>query len=63
MNKIVTTAHKLRNIGFNVDDEWLGTSILAGLPEQYKSMIMGLERSGAKISAHKLNKNELTSGG
>ncbi|XP_063823046.1 uncharacterized protein LOC135072971 [Ostrinia nubilalis] len=50
VNKIVSTAHKLRNIGFNVDDEWLGTLMLAGLPEQYKPMIMGLESSGIKIS-------------
>ncbi|GBP01229.1 hypothetical protein EVAR_99431_1 [Eumeta japonica] len=29
VNKIMTTAHKLRNIGFKVDDEWLGTLLLA----------------------------------
>lgn len=29
----MTTAHKLRNIGFIVDDEWLGTLLLAGLPD------------------------------
>lgn len=50
VNKIVTTAHRLRNIDFNVDDEWLGTLMLAGLPEQYKPMIMGLESSGVKIN-------------
>jgi hypothetical protein len=51
INKIMTAAHKLRNIKFNVDDEWLGTLMLAGLPEVYKPMIMGLESSGVKISA------------
>jgi len=51
VNKIMSTAHKLRNIKFNVDDEWLGTLMLAGLPEAYKPMIMGLESSGIKISA------------
>lgn len=51
LNKLVTTSHKLRNIGFKVDDEWLGTLMLAGLPDQYKPMIMGLESSGVKISA------------
>lgn len=51
VNKIVTTAHKLRNIGFAVNDEWLGTLMLAGLPDQYKPMIMGLESSGIQISA------------
>lgn len=51
VSKIMNTAHKLRNIGFNVDDEWLGTLMLAGLPDEYKPMIMGLESSGIKINA------------
>lgn len=51
VSKIMNTAHKLRNIGFEVNDEWLGTLMLAGLPEEYKPMIMGLESSGIKISA------------
>lgn len=58
VNKIMTAAHKLRNIKFNVDDEWLGTLMLAGLPEMYRPMIMGLESSGMKISAD-LVKNKL----
>jgi hypothetical protein len=51
VTRIMSTAHKLRNIHFNIDDEWLGTLMLAGLPETYKPMIMGLESSGIKISA------------
>lgn len=51
VNKIMSSAHKLRNIGFSVDDEWLGTLMLAGLPDEYKPMIMGIESSGVKISA------------
>ncbi|KAJ8714218.1 hypothetical protein PYW08_007838 [Mythimna loreyi] len=51
INKIMTTAYKLRNIDFEVNDEWLGTLMLAGLPDIYAPMIMGLESSGAKISA------------
>lgn len=51
VNKIMTSAHKLRNIGFSVDDEWLGTLMLAGLPDLYKPMIMAIESSGVKISA------------
>lgn len=51
VNKIMTSAHKLRNKGFTVDDEWLGTLMLAGLPEMYKPMIMAIESSGVKISA------------
>ncbi|KPJ19636.1 Retrovirus-related Pol polyprotein from transposon TNT 1-94 [Papilio machaon] len=48
---IMTTAHKLRNIGFKVDDEWLGTLLLSGLPDSYQPMIIALESSGLKISA------------
>lgn len=51
ISKIMTTAHKLRNIGFTVNDEWLGTLMLAGLPDVYAPMIMGLESSGIEISA------------
>lgn len=51
VNKIMSRAHKLRNIKFDINDEWLGTLMLAGLPETYKPMIMGLESSGIKISA------------
>lgn len=58
VNKIMSAAHKLRNIRFNVDDEWLGTLMLAGLPDMYRPMIMGLESSGMKISAD-LVKNKL----
>lgn len=51
VNKIMTSAHKLRSINFEIDDEWLGTLMLAGLPDMYKPMIMGIESSGVKISA------------
>lgn len=51
VSKVVTTAHKLRNIGFKVDDEWLGTLLLSGLPETYKPMIMAIKSSGITISA------------
>lgn len=51
VSKIINASHKLRNIGFEVNDEWLGTLMLAGLPDEYRPMIMGLENSGAKIGA------------
>lgn len=51
VNKIVTTAFKLTNIGLKVDDEWVGTILLAGLPDQFQPMIMGIESSGVKITA------------
>jgi len=40
----------LNGIGFKVDEEWIGSLLLAGLPEEYKPMIMGLESSGTPIT-------------
>lgn len=51
ISKVMTTAHKLRNINFVVGDEWLGTLLLAGLPDVYKPMIMAIESSGVSITA------------
>lgn len=50
ITKIISTAHKLNNLGFKVNDEWVGTLLLAGLPEAYAPMIMGLESSGTAIT-------------
>lgn len=51
VNVIVTTAHKLNGVGLRVPDEWIGTLLLAGLPDEYCPMIMGLENSGVAITA------------
>lgn len=50
VNKIISTAHKLGGIGFMVSDEWVGTFLLAGLPDEYRPMIMGIESSGITIT-------------
>lgn len=50
VNTVITTAHKLNGIGFKISDEWIGTLLLAGLPNEYKPMIMGLENSGTPIT-------------
>jgi len=51
VNKIITTAHKLTNLGLEVKDEWVGTILLAGLPDHFQPMIMGIESSGIPITA------------
>lgn len=51
VNTIITAAHKLNGIGFKVPDDWVGTLLLAGLPDEYRPMIMGLENSGTAITA------------
>ncbi|KMQ91985.1 gag-pol polyprotein [Lasius niger] len=50
VTQIITTAHQLNSVGLEVKDEWIGTLLLAGLPESYKPMIMGLESSGTPIT-------------
>ncbi|EZA58140.1 hypothetical protein X777_01868 [Ooceraea biroi] len=51
VNQIVTTAHKLRELQFDVKDEMVAALLLSGLPEEYKPMIMGLESSGVTPTA------------
>lgn len=51
VNKIIDTAHKLKDIGSNVDDEMIGTLLSSGLLDEYKPMIMGLESSGIAITS------------
>ena len=51
VNIIITTAHKLNRINMEVNDEWIGALLLAGLPSSYKPMIMAIESSGIKITA------------
>lgn len=50
VDKIVSAANKLGGVGFSVNDEWLGAILLAGLTEDFKPFIMGLEANGVGIS-------------
>ena len=40
VNRIISTAHKLNSLNFEDRDEWIGTLLLAGLPDDYRAMIM-----------------------
>lgn len=51
VNIIISMAHTLNGVGLNVPDEWIGTLLLAGLPDEYRPMIMGLESSGTPITS------------
>ncbi|XP_071575062.1 uncharacterized protein [Temnothorax nylanderi] len=51
VNRIITAAHQLRSTNLNVPDEWIGSLLLAGLPDEYRPMIMALESSGMEILA------------
>lgn len=50
INEIMSAVHQLTSIGFEINQEWLGTVLLAGLPERYQPMIMALEESGMRIT-------------
>lgn len=50
MNEIMSAAHQLTAIGFEINQEWLGIVLLAGLPDHYQPMIMALENSGMNIT-------------
>lgn len=50
VTQIVSTAHQLRGVGFDISEEWIGTLLLTGLPEEFRPMIMALENSGIAIS-------------
>lgn len=50
VDKIVSASNKLGGVGFSVNDEWLGAILLAGLTDDFKPFIMGLEANGVGIS-------------
>ena len=50
VNDIVPSAQKLSAVGFVITEEWIGTILLAGLPESYSPIIMGIESSGVAIT-------------
>lgn len=50
VNQIVNTSNKLTGIGFDIDDEWIGAILLAGLTDNYQPLILGIESSGTNIS-------------
>lgn len=51
VNTIITAADKLDGIGCKVDDVWIGSFLLAGLPDMYQPMIMAIESSGVNITS------------
>jgi len=51
VNQVVETAQKLRGTGFSIDEEWIGSLLLAELPEKFSPMIMAIEHSGIAITA------------
>nr|XP_040233405.2 uncharacterized protein LOC120956091 [Anopheles coluzzii] len=51
VNELFTTSHQMAEVGFKVDDAWLASLLMKGLPKQYDPMILDLESSGIKLTA------------
>ncbi|KAG5888880.1 hypothetical protein JTB14_025318 [Gonioctena quinquepunctata] len=61
--QIVETGQKLRGTGFNIDDEWIGSLLLAGLPEKFGPMIMAIEHPGMQVSTDSIKQKLLDMSG
>ncbi|XP_055627599.1 uncharacterized protein LOC129769384 isoform X1 [Toxorhynchites rutilus septentrionalis] len=49
VNEIMVTCNQLSEVGFKVDDTWMCSLVLKGLPKKYDPMILGLESSGVAL--------------
>ncbi|XP_072391188.1 uncharacterized protein [Diabrotica undecimpunctata] len=54
VNQVIETAQKLNRTGFKIDDTWVGSLLLAGLPERYMPMILAIEHSGIGITTDEI---------
>ncbi|XP_038111030.1 uncharacterized protein LOC119767180 [Culex quinquefasciatus] len=50
VNQVISATNQLRNADFNIPDLWVGMLLLAGLPKDFKPMIMALQSSGVAIT-------------
>lgn len=50
VNKMISTVQSLRDIRFDIDDEWVAHFLLAGLPDTYRPMIMALQNQGKVLN-------------
>lgn len=51
VTQIVETSQRLCGTGFEITDQWIGSLMLAGLPDKFTPMIMAIEHSGIAITA------------
>lgn len=50
VNQLINSSNKLSGIGFCISGEWLGAIMLAGLGDEFRPFIMGIESSGVQIT-------------
>lgn len=72
VTQVVETSQRLKGTGFTITEEWVGSLLLAGLPEKYSPMIMAIEHSGMQITTDaiksklidmEVSKNDMDSSG
>lgn len=51
VDQITEKANQLTGIGFDLTDEWLVSILLAGLPADFKPLIMGLESTSQELTS------------
>lgn len=51
INKITMTSLKVKRTGLNLDDEIVASLMLAGLPNEYQSLVMAIENSTANLTS------------
>lgn len=49
VNRMMTTAQKVKKTGLNLDEEVLASLMLAGLPKDFDSLVMAVENSKAEL--------------
>lgn len=55
LSSIMDTANKLSDVDFPISDDWLVAIILAGLGDEFKPFIMGLEAAGQELTPDEIS--------
>lgn len=50
-DNILCCSNKLKGVGFDITDEWMGAILLAGLTDKFQPFIMGIEASEIRITS------------
>lgn len=62
VSEIISTAHKLNEIGFAMPDEWVVTFLLTGLTDEFGPMIMALENVSDELTSDEVKSKLLQQG-
>lgn len=54
VSDVIETSRRLSSTGFKINEEWIGSLLLAGLLEKFSPMIMAIEHSGIEITSDRI---------